>query len=252
MYQLCCIAAAAKKALKDKSKVSYTPIKYENKIEFQFLPERKLFCTKAYKAENVEEWFNHCINKGLQDIKMLAPVAVKDRNRLGFSNTTESSLVCFYATRTSYFTARWDFDSANKVWNILYTEHEWPNAPAGKPYFENNAQDFKNILLQIRELAQKIDCNHFAGVFQKAHDILLGSTDYTDDTYNLPLPEIPKENLDLFKAASTADVFGAMGSWSDSPPYMAHEKGLDKEYESLSEELLKQVRRAVLFSINEW
>jgi len=64
--------------------------------------------------------------------------------------------------------------------------------------------------------------------------------------------EIPEENLHLFEAASTADVFGAMGSWNDSPPYMAHERGLDNEYELLSSELLKQVRLAALYAINEW
>ena len=101
-------------------------------------------------------------------------------------------------------------------------------------------------------MAHKIDCNEFALVFQKALDILLGSSDYTDTAYHMPLPEIPEENMHLFKAASTADVFGAMGSWNDSPPYMAHEKGMEKEYEFLSSELLKEVRLATLYAINEW
>lgn len=63
---------------------------------------------------------------------------------------------------------------------------------------------------------------------------MLGSSDFTDTTYLMSLPEIPEENLHLFEAASTADVFGAIGSWNDSAPYMAHEKGMDKEYECLS------------------
>lgn len=62
MYQICCITAAAKIALKEKS--TYTQLKYENRIEFQFLPERKLFSTKKYKAENVLAWFDYCIKKG--------------------------------------------------------------------------------------------------------------------------------------------------------------------------------------------
>ena len=107
-------------------------------------------------------------------------------------------------------------------------------------------------MIKIKELACRIDCNNFALVFQKALDILLGSYDYIDIEYNLPLPEIPEENLHLFEAASTADVFGAMGSWNDSPPYMAHERGMDNEYELLSSELLKQVRLAALYAINEW
>lgn len=89
-------------------------------------------------------------------------------------------------------------------------------------------------------------------VFADAISILNGSDQYPDKRYGLILPEIPQKNLQLFEAASCADVFGAMGSWNDSPPYMAHEKGLDKEYESLSAELLKNIRLAVLYAINEW
>ena len=122
----------------------------------------------------------------------------------------------------------------------------------GKPHFENNIDSFKSVLSEIKEFALKIDCNNFAMIFQKALDILMGCSDYTDTTYHLTLPEIPEENLHLFEAASTADVFGAMGSWNDSPSYMAHEKGMDKEYEFLSSELLKQVRLATLYAVNEW
>ncbi len=252
MYQICCITAAVKKALKEKSTLSYTPLKYENRIEFQFLPEKKLFSTKKFKAENVPEWYDYCLRKGLQDLKFLAPVAVKDRNILGFSNTTQSSIVCFFeGSKVTFFSAQWEFDSVQKVWNILYTEQEWKDAPSGKPHFENNIDSFKSVLSEIKELALKINCDGFAEVFQKALDILLGSSDYTD-TAHIPLPKIPEENLHLFEAASTADVFGAMGSWNDSPPYMAHEKGMDKEYESLSSELLKQVRLVTLYAINEW
>lgn len=253
MYQICCIAAAAKKALIDKSALSYTPIKYENRIEFQFLPEKKLFSKKKYKAANVPGWYDYCLKKGLNDIKFFAPVAVKDRGFLGFTNTTQSSLVSFFEGGiVTYFTAQWEFDTVQNMWDILYTEQEWRDAPSGKPHFDNNIDSFKSVLSDIKELARKIDCDHFAVVFQKALDILTGSSDYTDTTYHMPLPEIPEVNLHLFEAASTADVFGAMGSWSDSPPYMAHEKGMDKEYDSLSSELLKQVRLATLYAINEW
>lgn len=250
MYQICYITAAARKALKEKSALTYTPLKYENRIEFQFLPEKKLLSTKKYKAENVPAWYDHCLKKGLQDLKFLVPISVKERSILGFSNTTQTYLACFYkGGKVTYFSAQWEFDSFQKMWNILYTEQEWKDAPSGKPHFENNIESFKSVLSEIKELARKIDCNEFAVVFQKALDILLGSPDYTDTTYNMLLPE---GNLLLFKAASTADVFGAMGSWNDSPPYMAHEKGVDKEYEFLSSELLKQVRLATLYAINEW
>lgn len=253
MYQFCCITVAAKKALKEKSTLSYTPLKYENRIEFQFLPEKKLFSTQKYKAENVQAWYTYCLKKGLFDLKFFTPIEVKDRVILGFSNTTQSCITCFYeGGKVTCFTTKWEFDTVQNMWNSLYTEHEWKDAPKEKLHFENNIDSFKSILSEIKEFAQKIDCDDFAVIFQKAHDILMGSSDYTDTVYHMPLPEIPEEYLHYFKAASIADVFGAMGSWNDSPRYIAHEKGLEKEYEDLSSELLKQVRLATLYTINEW
>ncbi|MGL6216760.1 MAG: hypothetical protein ACRC36_01905 [Lacrimispora sphenoides] len=189
----------------------------------------------------------------MYDLKLLAPITVNERSILGFSNTTQSAIVCFCKEgKVTYFSAQWEFDSVQKLWNILYTEQEWKDAPSGEPHFENNIDSFKSVLSEIKEFAHKIDCDKFAVEFQKAIDILLGSSDYTDIAYHIQLPAIPEENMHLFEAASTADVFGAMGSWNDSPLYMSYEKGLDKEYEFLSSELLKQVRLATLYAINEW
>lgn len=251
LLQICSITAAEKKALKEKTKISFTPGKYENKIEFEFLPEKKLFNTVKHEVKNVSEWFNHCLKKGLLDVKLIAPIGVKDRSILGYVNTTQSMLVCFYkGNKATYFTPWWKFDNDQSVWNVLYTEHEWKDAPSVRPHFENNTDSLKSILIEIKEFALKIDCEYFAKTFQKASDILTGSDDLECST--IMFPDIPEENLRLFKAAYIADVFGAMGSWNDSPTYLAHEKGMDDEYESLSQELLKQVRLAILYAINEW
>ena len=64
--------------------------------------------------------------------------------------------------------------------------------------------------------------------------------------------KIPKINARLFYSAKISNVFGGMSSWNDSPPYYAHEKGLESEYDSLTEELLTQIRLALLYSVNEW
>ena len=250
MYQICFIAAATKKVLNTKKIISYVPLKYENRVDFQFLSRSKLFFQKT--VESIEEWYVHCLEKGLQDIKLIAPIAVDDRMLLGFSNETQSSLVCFWEGKVTYFTAKWEFDSAKKMWNVLYIEQKWENAPSGKPHFENNAESFKAILIKIRELAYKLDSAYFAEVFQRAFDILSGIADCKEAVYDMPILDILKENLCLFQAASIADVFGAMGSWNDSPPCIAHEKGLSEEYDSLSGELLKQIRLALLYAINEW
>ena len=63
---------------------------------------------------------------------------------------------------------------------------------------------------------------------------------------------MPKKNLALFAAASLADVFGGMGSWNDDAASMAQYKKRGKEYEELSNELFTQMRKAILFAVNEW
>lgn len=253
LFQICSLAAASKKAIFNSTAIQYKPGKYENRIRFFCLPEKKLFCVKQITAPNVQQWFEHIRDRGLQDVKLLCPVAVKDRQILGFSNTSQSCVLCFFQDGSvTYFTADWQFDSAKRKWDILYSEHEWPNPPADKPIFENNTDSFRRVLADIKNLAVGIGCMEFAAIFGNALDILEGSIEYPDQKYGLELPQIPPEQLQIFEAASCADVFGAMGSWNDSPPYMAKEKGLGEEYDRLSDELLKNIRLAILYAINEW
>lgn len=249
ILQSCRIVAAAKQALEDKKPIYYEPVKYENSIVFDFIPKKTLFKTKPYKAINLMEWYDKCISQGLLDIKLLAPITVKDRNLLGFSNASQISIACFYKEgKVTYFTAHWNFNDTLKHWDITYTEHAWENPPQGKPQFQDNSEMFAKILNKIEIFARDIGSYGFADRFNEAKTILLdGAKDSTEIGISLPA-----KNINMFIAANKADVFGAMGSWNDSPPFMAHEKGLDSSYDELSAELLKQLRLAILFAINEW
>lgn len=253
MYQICRITAAAKNALKTGASIQYEPVPYEKCIGFQFLPEKKLFGTKQVNAKGVEEWYVHCCKKGMRDIKMMLPIQVKDRNVLGFSNTSQSALVCFWGnSQVSLFFPRWEFDSAQKGWDIRYTEQVCKDLSGMKFHFGDNTEDFKAILEKIGRFAREIDCGNFADIFETSLSYLQGASLPEHRTGQIPLPQIPESHLPLFQAASRADVFGAMGSWNDSPPYMAHEKGMDEEYGTLSDGLLRQLRLAVLYTVNGW
>lgn len=253
MYQICLITAAAKKALQGWAEFSYIPQRFEARVEFRFLPEKKLFGTRVHTAKDVPEWYEHCSRKGLQDIMMTIPISVDDLGSLGFSSPTEGSIVCFYdGAKATSFSSRWEPDPAGKMWNAYYSEHEWACAAAKKPHFEDDTDSFRSVLYQIREFASLIGFDEFAATFDNALSILSGSPSFKESIYDVPLPELPEYNLQIFKAAITADVFGAMGSWNDSPTFIAREKGLHSQYESLSRELLRQVRLALLYAINGW
>lgn len=246
---MCRLTAAVKSALFGYSGFEFEPIQYENRIEFLFLPNISQCGITERTAENPDKWYEYLTKKGLRDIKLLTATDNKDIRMLGFANSLRGGIVCWFKNgEVTEFYPGWAFDKENRVWNVHYTE-ELKLVPFEPPHFEDNSDDFREVLIEIAELAERIECKAFADIFDRARDILDGG-ELPEN--KLPMPKIPEKYLPMFYAADRADVFGAMGSWNDSPPYMAHEKGLDKEYDELSASLLKNIRLAVLYSINEW
>lgn len=188
-------------------------------------------------------------------MKFLTPLKVPNRALLGFSNVNQSGILTFYKNDlVTYWIATWKFEESQQKWNVTYQEYKWDNPPSEAPQFENNRKEFMDILLRIGEFADQIEFTYFGDIFRNAHDVLSGKSEIPDKYLNgkqIHLPDLSEEKKRMFCASSIADVFGAMGSWNDGPPYYAHEKGLDDDYENLSNELLKQIRLAALYAINE-
>lgn len=245
MYQIACIVAAARKALKSGKEICYKPEKYTNKLSFQILPSEKGEVTEL----SVTDWFENLKKKGLKDLKLFCPISVNDRGVLGFSNTTQSSILCFYKDgKASYFLPNWESASTGRGWDVTYTEYEWGRPFQDLPHYENNIEEFKDILARIEDLASKIECDNFTKVFHSARNQLLD----LDAAKVLEDPQIPPQNQNIFRAASAADVFGAMGSCNDGSGWLAQEKGFGQQYDELSDQLLRNIRSAILFAINEW
>ena len=253
IIQICNIAIAVKFALKTKTKIKYFPFEYEKNIEFLFSENKLNLLEKNYKTRNIEEWFDYCLNLGLEDIKILLPVSSKNLNIPNDLNTSKIKIICYFKNNLIlYFTPKWE--DYNNEWYIIYTEHEWEPPLKSKPKFYDNTEDFKDVLNRIAILADKIDFQNFGNIFRKAIDILNGEKveNIQKTFYGLYFSELPKINKHLFYASDISDVFGGMGSWNDSPPYYAYKKGLEIEYDNLSKELLTQIRLALLYSLNEW
>lgn len=245
MYQIACIVAAARKALKTDQAILYHPDQYINKICFQILPSKNGEATEL----SVSDWFENLKEKGLKDLQLFCPISVEDRGILGFSNTTQSSILCFDKDgKASYFLPNWKSASPGRGWDVTYTEYEWERSSQDIPHYENNMEEFKDILTRIENLAIKIECDNFAKVFQSARNFLLDP----ESGKGLAEPQIPLQHLSIFRAASSADVFGGMGSWNDEPGWLAQDKGLGQVYDELSDQLLRNIRSAILFAINEW
>lgn len=249
--ELCALTAGAKYALKHGFKLNHTTDKYVNSEFFRFLPRDLPSCPKNREVleKSAENWFERLLSLGLTDIFMLLPGNADNRMRNGFANTQGGCILCFFKSGlVTFFTSKWSFDKEIRMWNIEFTEHEWENPPSGTPRFSDNTNEFAKVLTDIAELAERIEADFWADIFRKAKDILDGNSEYEKSR----LPDLPEHNLRLYSAAAKADVFGAMGSWNDSAPYLAHNKGLSDDYNRLSDELFIQIQKALLFAVNEF
>ena len=195
MYQIACIVAAARKALKNAKEICYKPEKYTNKLNFQILPSKNGEATEL----SVSDWFENLKEKGLKDLQLFCPILVEDRGILGFSNTTQSSILCFYKDgKASYFLPNWKSASPGRGWDVTYTEYEWERSSQDIPHYENNMEAFEDVLARIENLAIKIECDNFAKVFQSARNFLLDP----ESGKGLAEPQIPLQHLSIFRAAS--------------------------------------------------
>ena len=244
LSQICEIVICTRRALRDDLPLDFAPAQYVNHIGFSFIDKSR------GSAGSVSQWLEALRNIGIADIKCIFPTTTDNRNHLGFSDMTKSSIACFPKSGTAtYFAPEWGFDHHNKLWEVLYREHEFETPPNVIPTFCDNTEDFKQVLAEIAALAKKIGAQRFFDVFRSAFDYLDSKTCSDRHSFTAGLPE---RNRALYSAAHCADVFGAMGSWNDEPPHMAYEKGLGHEYNRLSDLLFTQIRLALLYAVNEF
>ena len=240
--QISDIVIATKVALKTKNKINYLPFEYEKSIEFLFTKNKVFFFERSYKAKTIEEWYKYCLKLGLEDIQILLSVSSVNSNIPNELNTNKNKFIC-------YFTPKWNATSGG--WNIIYTAHKYENSTNEKIKFYDNTEDFRNILIKIRDFSNEIGVKNFANIFNYAFE-LLDKKKYIMNKEKFPLNFLPDKNARLYVSSMTANVFGGMGSWNDGVPYCAYEKGLTDEYDKLSKELSEQIELATMYALNEW
>ena len=173
VFQICSIVTSAKNALNTKTFIQYEPLSYERSTVFQFVPETE--GEKGEIIEDVEGWYARCVYNGMDDIKILAPTGVKDRRILGFVNTSQNIMLCFYPDDVIHmWMPRWIPDKDKKGWRIIFQEKVWENHPTGKPVYKDNTEEFKQVLGDIGKFAREIGFEHWGQVFDRSISMLNG------------------------------------------------------------------------------
>lgn len=249
MHQACSILVAAQQALRTGAPFMYEAPQYESSTVFHFRSRSWLRGSKTYLVGNVSEWFGRCLTKGLSDVQYLTDTMPDNRDLLGFANASPNLLACFFRNgRVRLFGSCWLFDPQSRGWNVVYMEARKSGIFKRKLAWEDNTENFRQALVRIEAFARQIGCDDFAEIFFRAQAVLDGEAAGGPE----PSLALPEHNRRLFEAAGVADVFGGMGSWNDSPAGIAEEQGQKECYDKLSQELLQQIRSAVLYAVNEW
>ena len=241
VFDLCVIALSARRALSE-----HTPFTMQGS---KYIAERRfIFCDGYGYTDSAEEWYRISRKRGMSSIRLFLPVSVKDRNHLGFINTSSGFLAVVQENGTVLrMDPEWTWLKSRNAWRVIYRESPM-NQPADQlPVFTDQTEQLKNVLTEIRDLALAIKEPFFANCFQDAYDLLDGK-----DSGNKKglFSDLPPRCGNILNAVSRADVFGAMGSWNDCPPYESRAIGREEDYERLSAELLHQIRVNLMYAVN--
>lgn len=245
--QMCRVVCCARKALCDNKNIEIALSKYVLSIKFVFVQPFGLWRTRA--VDSVQKWYRICKKRGLSDIKLIIPTEINNRQVLGFANSSRGVIVCFWKNgKVSCFCPTWNFDNQNKGWNVTYREQSNINLSKEELIYSDKTEDFKSVLLELGAFAEKIGTPNWSDVFHKAYDRMCN---FSQTERVKALEHIPDEFKGIYIAVANADVFGGMGSWNDSAHYFAKAKGLEKEYDELSDRLFKQLRYHLMYISNQ-
>ncbi len=246
--QACRIVAAARAAMRDGTELDFTPLKYEGSTTFNFCDRTKSGAMQ-FHAKDPADWFAHLKNEGIKSVFLILGMKA-DRRRLGFVNSGSVTIFVRYSDGVvTRFMPVWSFDGEAHLWNIVYHESIAEGAPESDPEYRNESSLMEATLKDIAALADQLEESGFAKVFRKASSIL-ESDELPKLKEGAAVPQIPADRLKCYLAADVADVFGAMGSWNDTPAAKAHTKGLDRDYATLSERLMCGCRLLTMYAVN--
>ena len=196
----------------------------------------------------VEDWFAYQRACGLEKITLWRPPEGEDYRLVGLSGYSSLSMICRYGNGdAAAFVPRWTGFEDGKRPGLRFTENHLVSYDIPHDTYHDNTQAFIAVLDEIAALAEDIGFPWFADRYREARDILTGSFPCSPD---LLLPCMGETGKRLMNAALSADHFGCMGSWNDTPPIVAAEMGLKQDYDRLAAALFSELRMAVLYAAN--
>jgi hypothetical protein len=205
---------------------------YIDSLSFEVCEEkdflnRLLNKSNELKVVNLEKFIKYLLSNECLNVVTNLSINNDDRNKSAYANGVSGQvMICNYANH--YEVWRNNFNHNGEGWDVCYT---FIGTNKGK--FEPIKRDIKIELdklircyMMLSEFATEIEEDHWANFFNKG---------------KLKMEQINEDDDVETYIDQMMSPFGGMGSWNDSPPYSAHEKGLDDEFKRNSDELYRQM-----------
>ena len=233
------IIIQARRALINGSDIELQLPKYLKGIEFTF--------NDGSTAKNINEWFSLCKDRKIKDIRISLPLTVEQHPFEGTNETYD--IICV-----------WDNDQITRFirserredreYVYTYKEAACSECIDDLPVPVDNTTEYKNVLSELMLFAQKIEYEAFNTFFDTAYKLLDGSLDMSTENIPYYLIDMPERLRNIMGATKSSYVFGGMGWWNDDPRGKAEMMGLKDEYNRLTNALIYNMRRALVYVTN--
>lgn len=221
----------------------------KNSSKLMKLLKKKVKFSKV--ASNEVDWYEYLVRSGCKRLYLdLGMTYADDRNLSAFANGLRKwRIVASYSDYSISWHKRWRYDNNTRKWTVEYYGktvdkfHPHPTEEESKVF-----ERLDNSLREISDFAEVIGFDWWSKYFYLGREKLKIETKKESDI----IPESCDElYFKLLNAISCSWGFGGMGTWNDLPPYYAHEKGLDEEYDKVTNQLYESYMKTLEWLCNE-
>ena len=202
----------------------------------------------GFSCNSITEWFSTIRKRGIKDIKLSAPEEEIKRKLLGAAYE-HADIICFWGDgHVSRFvgTEQWN----NGKGNIVFHENLFHGDYKDLIAVEDNTAEYKHVLLELKDLAEKIRYKCFSQIFYTAYKILDGTVIPNYESASYYVKDLSDDLKKIMFARNVSNVFGGMGAWNDDPRGKAEIMGLKDEYDRLTNALIYNMRMALVYVTN--
>ena len=246
---------------------------YMDKAEFRCFP-RKRSIFGGFSTDKADVWFDHCAANGLcsvyADFAMVGntvPAVI-----CGFEDGTFTRFEITTKTQKHYL-CDFDYMGAAQIdavpaitvhwkYGMWYYIRAYFREIPSEPYtlcHSDNTAELRTALQQAEQFCIRLDkkcgksiSDDHPRLFADAIQLLDGKQ-INRVNQLISLPQLSEQGTRIFRACETAEIYDHRIGWRwiEYVKPAAEECSLSDEYDTVTKELLKQMRNALLYAVNE-